>query len=164
MRLALGLMAIALSGCAEDPAQAPLLPPGWTLGEVEACCSVGVPPGARIEEVAGEIDDPATILSGPSFDALFSVTAMATGLPHPTSGTGYSTSERMIDGLPAQIAAYEVAGDPLPQKRFLVWTFAGDNDGTGRSLLISFACREAGCDLFEPLVRSLGRRTTAGRR
>jgi hypothetical protein len=131
---------------------------------VDACCSVGVPPGARIEEVVGEIDDPATTLSGPSYEALFSVTGMATGLPHPTSGTRYSTTERMIDGLPAQVAAYEVAGDALPQKRFLVWTFAGANNGTGQNLLISFACRGAGCELFEPLIGSLGQRPKAARR
>jgi hypothetical protein len=156
MRRAVILGFLALAGCSGGSPQ-PRLSQGWSAGVVEGCCSIGIPPGAKLAPVADSIDDPVTLLRGSDFEAMITVTSMGTGLPLPSSGTDYRTATRALDGHEARIASFVApdASDRLPQKRHLVWTFEGRNDGTGRTLVMSFACRQEGCAVFEPLIASL---------
>lgn len=156
MRLATTLFGcLAIAGCSEGSSQ-PRLPDGWSTGSIPGCCTIGVPPGANLKRAADAIDDKVMFLRGPDFEAMITLTMMGSGLPPPSSGTGYKSATRQLDRREAEIASFTVKSRiSLPETRYLLWKVKEPNDGTGQSLIINYSCRAKGCDHFEPLIGSL---------
>lgn len=157
MRIATALFGfMVLTGCSGGSSQ-PRLPDGWSSGTISGCCTIGVPPGATLKSAADAIDDPVMLLRGPNFEAMITLTTMGAGLPPASSGSGYKSSKRQIDGREAEIAAFTAVPSrmPLPETRYMLWKIKEPNDGTGQSLIVNFSCHDKGCGTFEPLISSL---------
>jgi hypothetical protein len=148
-----GAACLALVSCSGE--QRPAAPAGWKKVQAEGCCRLRVPPGAQLSRATEIIDDQTFLVRGDRFEALLTLTKMGTALPHRSSGENYGTGKRRIDGRTVEVASYRARVGALPQKRHLVLPFEGKADGSGPVLVLSFSCRESGCDVFEPLIASI---------
>lgn len=146
-----------LASCSPEASQ-PRVPNGWTAKTIPDCCTVAVPPGATITVGQNPTDDPAYLLNGSGFAGMLSITSRGGGVPLPGSGQDYKVADLVIDGAAASIASYRVPDPKYPDRRNLVWTFRGVNNGTGRNLLMYISCKGRGCEVFDPMVRSLRRK------
>lgn len=145
-----------LASCSPDAPRS-RVPNGWTTNAIPNCCTVALPPGATITPGQNPTDDPVYLLNGSGFAGIFSVTSRGGGVPLPGSGQNYRAIDFKIDGASASTASYRVPDPKYPDRRNLVWTFSGVNDGTGKNLLLELSCKDATCTVFDPLVHSLAR-------
>lgn len=155
MKIAVCLgLALLVTSCSAGTPQ-PESPEGWAVKELPSCCRISIPADATL--IAGEnlIDNAGYELKGQDFEGLFIVTQMATGLPPASSGAGYKAATFVLDRRTARTASYTVANSPLPERRRLLWTFSGRDDGHGENLILDFSCRGSGCEVFTPMIRSL---------
>jgi hypothetical protein len=152
VRLATGLSLLA--ACSPNAPQS-RGPNGWTTKTIPNCCTLAIPPGATITAGQNPTDDPVYLLNGSGFVGLFSVTSRGGGVPLPGSGENYKTADFKVDDAPANTASYRVSDPKYPDRRNLVWTFKGINNGTGRNLLLELSCKDPSCAVFDPMVRSL---------
>lgn len=160
VRLAILLAALASAEGCDRTSVAPAVttPTGWTTATVSACCTVALPAGATLTALSDPVDDPTYRIAGTDFDGLMTITGMGASLPRQTAGTDYFQQQVSIDGRKALTASYNATdGSALAERRYLVWSFKGDNDGRGLNLILSMSCRGAGCAVFEPMYASLKR-------
>jgi hypothetical protein len=92
---------------------------------------------------------------GPGRRSGVPVTGRGSALPIASSGTNYKADQLTLDGRPAGVASYRVADPNYPERRSLLWTFAGRNDGSGKNLVLDLSCKETGCAVFLPMIGSL---------
>lgn len=145
---------LLLVSCSPSTPQ-PKVPTGWKSVGIPSCCTVAVPPGAVLEAGKDPVDDPVFLLRGPDFEGLFTVTRRGSTLPIASSGANYRAEQLTLDGRKAGMASYYVVDSRYPERRSLLWTFSGRNDGSGRNLVLDLSCRQRGCDVFGPMIRSL---------
>lgn len=160
VKLALVLAALAAAAGCERASVAPAVttPAGWTTATVPGCCTVALPAGATLTVLPDPVDDPTYRIAGTDFDVLMTMTAMGSSLPPQTTGTAHFQQQVSIDGRKALTASYKLTdGSALAERRYLVWSFKGDNDGRGLNLILSMSCKMAGCTVFEPMYASLKR-------
>lgn len=117
---------------------------------------MALPPGTSLTEMPDAIDDPALQLEGHGFQGLVAVTHMGGALPHAPPGMTAHIRDVRVDGKPGQLGIYNWNERPRSEeRRALLWTFEGQNDGTGKSLVIDATCFAQGCQLFVKIVDSL---------
>lgn len=154
---------LALPGCQQQKdttadKAASSLPSDWATRNIPGCCLVAIPPNANFSELPDRIDDPTYRIQGEGFEALLTVTSMGTGLPPKSSGSAFTERELIIDGRKAKTATFSALDrSDLSERRHLVWTFKGENDGRGSNLVVTMMCKPAACAVFEPMVASLKR-------
>ena len=147
-------VALLGTGCSLE-ASGPSIPEGWKRVEIGNCCRGAVPPNVILSETINPVDDRSFVLRGPSYKGLIVITNRGTGVPIPGSGKNYRTGALEVAGDSAQIASFETDDEDLPFRHSLVWTFRGENDGTGESLTIDMSCADAECAIFRSFARTL---------
>jgi hypothetical protein len=143
MRVAVWSVAgLLLVSCSPNAPQ-PEVPAGWKSVGIPSCCTVAIPSDATLKAGKDPVDDPVFLLRGPGYEGMFTVTGRGSALPIAS------------DGRPAGVASYRVADPNYPERRSLLWTFAGRNDGSGKNLVLDLSCKETGCAVFLPMIGSL---------
>lgn len=132
-----------------------MTPEGWVTRQIPNCCEVSLPREASFSVPANLIDSDVADIQGPGFRGMFTVTQMGSGVLPATSGRDYNTSALQLDGRQARTASYSVEDAVFPERRHLLWTFDGVNNGTGKNLILDLSCKQSSCDVFFPIVRSL---------
>ena len=155
MRVAVWSVAgLLLVSCSPNAPQ-PEVPAGWKSVGIPSCCTVAIPSDATLKAGKDPVDDPVFLLRGPGYEGMFTVTGRGSALPIASSGTNYKAEQLTLDGRPAGVASYRVADPNYPERRSLLWTFAGRNDGSGKNLVLDLSCKETGCAVFLPMIGSL---------
>lgn len=147
-------LVVLVAACSRSTSS-PIVPEGWIVRTIPGCCRIAIPPDATLVAGADPIDNPVYLIKGGGFEGLITVTKQGGGVPLPGSGSDYRTTDLRLDGRPASIAAYRTQDGKTVDHRSLVWTFQGENDGTGTNLRADITCRRAGCAFFQPMIRSL---------
>lgn len=155
----IGCLALA-SGCGQDDRSkvSAESTKGWARTEIPDCCSIALPPGATLAAMPNPIDDFSYKLDGQRFDGLLTITRMGSSLPILDRTVQVSRQNVMIDSREAVSASYSAGAKELrSERRYLVWTFEGRNDGTGHNLVLSFSCEPEVCSEFSEIIKSLRR-------
>lgn len=138
-----------------------ITPDGWKRVEVDDCCSIALPSGSTLKPLADPIDDSSFQIDGDGYKGVLTITRMGSGIGPPEQGSTVSTQTLEINGRPARLASYVPTDKSQPsERRLLLWTFEGNNDGTGRNLILDVVCSAEACEQFGTIAESLRRSTS----